>query len=121
MARSTPPALFGDIRRFGSQASVAKYAGLAWTQHQSGDFEAGHSQMIKSGNRDLRYYLLEAANSARGCCGEVRRYYYPTQGISGQSYLDVTLIVTGPDLSLVSINKHRDLPALGRKKHRPGS
>ncbi|MCI7631623.1 MAG: IS110 family transposase, partial [Collinsella sp.] len=65
----------GDIHRFDSQASVAKYAGLVWTQHQSGDFEAEHSRMIKSGNRYLRYYLLEAANSVRRCDSEFRRYY----------------------------------------------
>ena len=65
----------GDIHRFDSQASVAKFAGLVWTQHQSGDFEAEHSRMIKSGNRYLRYYLLEAANSVRRCDSEFRRYY----------------------------------------------
>ena len=65
----------GDIHRFNSQASVAKYAGLVWTQHQSGDFEAQHSKLIKSGNRYLRYYLLEAANSVRRCDSEFRRYY----------------------------------------------
>ena len=65
----------GDIHRFSSQASVAKFAGLVWTQHQSGEFEAEHSRMIKSGNRYLRYYLLEAANSVRRCDSEFRRYY----------------------------------------------
>ena len=65
----------GDINRFQSQASVAKYAGLVWTQHQSGEFEAQHTQLIKSGNRFLRYYLLEAANSVRRCDSEFRRYY----------------------------------------------
>ena len=65
----------GDVRRFNSQASVAKYAGLVWTQHQSGDFEAEHTHLIKSGNRYLRYYLLEAANSVRRCDSEFRRYY----------------------------------------------
>ena len=65
----------GDIHRFDSQASIAKFAGLVWTQHQSGDFEAEHSQMIKTGNRYLRYYLLEAANSVRRCDFEFRRYY----------------------------------------------
>ena len=64
-----------DIHRFDSQASVAKFAGLVWTQHQSGEFEAEHSRMIKSGNRYLRYYLLEAANSVRRCDSEFRRYY----------------------------------------------
>ncbi len=65
----------GDIHRFQSQASVAKFAGLVWTQHQSGDFEAQHTKLIKSGNRYLRYYLLEAANSVRRCDSEFRRYY----------------------------------------------
>lgn len=31
--------------------------------------------MIKSGNRYLRYYLLEAANSVRRCDSEFRHYY----------------------------------------------
>jgi transposase len=65
----------GDINRFDSQASVAKFAGLVWTQHQSGDFEAQRTNLIKSGNRYLRYYLLEAANSVRRCDSEFRRYY----------------------------------------------
>ena len=65
----------GDINRFQSQASVAKYAGLVWKQHQSGEFEAQNTRLIKSGNRFLRYYLLEAANSVRRCDSEFRRYY----------------------------------------------
>ena len=65
----------GDIHRFKSQAAVAKYAGLAWSQHQSGKFEGEATHMIKSGNRYLRYYLLEAANSVRRYDSEYRRYY----------------------------------------------
>ncbi len=65
----------GEIHRFQSQASVAKFAGLVWTQHQSGTFEAQDTRLIKSGNRFLRYYLLEAANSVRRCDSEFRRYY----------------------------------------------
>jgi len=65
----------GDIHRFQTHASVAKFAGLVWTQHQSGDFEAEHTKLIKSGNRFLRYYLLEGANSVRRCDSEFRRYY----------------------------------------------
>ena len=65
----------GDNHRFDSQASVAKFAGLVWHKDQSGEFEAEHSRMIKSGNRYLRYYLLEAANSVRRCDSEFRRYY----------------------------------------------
>ncbi|OCN00220.1 transposase [Clostridium sp. W14A] len=65
----------GDIHRFQSQASLAKFAGLVWSQHQSGDYEAENTHLIKSGNRFLRYYLLEAANSMRRCDSEFRRYY----------------------------------------------
>lgn len=65
----------GDIHRFQSQASLAKYAGLVWSQKQSGNFEAEDTHLIKSGNRFLRYYLLEAANSMRRRDSEFRRYY----------------------------------------------
>ena len=36
----------GDIRRFDSQASVAKFAGLVWSRNQSGDFESVISHLI---------------------------------------------------------------------------
>ena len=65
----------GDISRFQSHASVAKYAGLVWKQHQSGQFEAQNTRLIKSGNRFLRYYLPEAANSVRRCDSEFKRFY----------------------------------------------
>ena len=65
----------GDINRFDGQASLAKYAGLAWTQHQSGTFEAQHTRLIKSGNRFLKYYLCEAAFALVRCDTEYRRYY----------------------------------------------
>ena len=66
----------GDINRFGGQAALAKYAGLSWTQNQSGDFEGEDTSLIRSGNRHLRYYLCEAANSLRRCDSEFKRYYY---------------------------------------------
>ena len=81
----------GDINRFQSQASVAKFAGLVWNQHQSGNFEAQDTRLIKSGNRFLRYYLLEAANSVRRCDSEFRRYY---------------------DLKYKEVNKHQHKRAL---------
>ena len=50
----------GDINRFENQATLAKYAGLACTQYQSGVFEAETTRLIRSGNRFLKYYLCEA-------------------------------------------------------------
>lgn len=55
----------GDISRFKDQAALAKYAGLSWSRHQSGDFDADQTHLIASGNRYLRYYLIEAANKVR--------------------------------------------------------
>jgi len=65
----------GDINRFDNQAALAKYSGLAWSQYQSGNFEAQHTRLIKSGNRYLKYYLVEAAGALARCDEEYRRYY----------------------------------------------
>jgi transposase len=66
----------GDVRRFDKgQASLAKYAGLAWSRHQSGGFEAANTKLILSGNKYLKYYLLEAANKVRMHDAEFAEYY----------------------------------------------
>ena len=66
----------GDINRFPNQAKLAKYAGLAWRQHQSGDFEAQNTRLIRTGNRFLKYYLCEAAMSLVRCDAEYSRFYH---------------------------------------------
>ena len=66
----------GDINRFHNQAQLAKYAGLAWKQHQSGDFEAQTTRLINSGNRFLKYYLCEAAFSLVRCDKEYSDFYH---------------------------------------------
>jgi len=65
----------GDIHRFDDQAAIAKYAGLTWRKHQSGKFQAEDTKRIKSGNRFLRYYLVEAANSVKRYDSEFQDYY----------------------------------------------
>jgi len=65
----------GDVNRFESQAKLAKYAGLAWSKHQSGMFDGEDSHLIRSGNRFLKYYLCEAAFALVRCDTEYRRYY----------------------------------------------
>ena len=64
-----------DIRRFDFQTSVAKFANLVWHKNQSGDFEAEHSRIIKSGSHYLHYYLLNSANSVRRYDSKFRFYY----------------------------------------------
>lgn len=65
----------GDIRQFKNHPQVAKFAGLAWTENQSGDFKASQTRLIRSGNRYLKYYLIEAANSVRGHDPVFAEYY----------------------------------------------
>ena len=55
----------GNVADFNSDAAIAKYAGLTWKQNQSGCFSADNTRMSKEGNRYLRYYLVEAANSVK--------------------------------------------------------
>ena len=66
----------GDINRFENHAQLAKYAGLAWTQYQSGGFEAQTTRLIRSGNRFLKYYLCEAALSLVRCDKEYSDFYH---------------------------------------------
>jgi len=66
----------GDLSRFQcDEAKVAKFAGLTWRQTQSGDFRAQETRISRCGNRYLRYYLCEAANSVRLCDPEYAAYY----------------------------------------------
>jgi hypothetical protein len=45
--------------------AVAKMAGLWWPRSDSGDFQSEDRQMAKTGNRYLRYAIIQAANGMR--------------------------------------------------------
>lgn len=66
----------GDISVFHSQDALAKYSGLTWHKSQSGNFNADETRMTKAGNRYLRYYLGEAANSIKKHIPEYYDYYH---------------------------------------------
>lgn len=65
----------GQIKRFETQAQIAKYAGLYWKKSQSGDFESERTPRVRSGNQYLRYYLVEAANSVQRNEPTYREFY----------------------------------------------
>jgi len=58
-----------------AEDAIAKIAGLWWPRSDSGDFEAQDRRMAKSGNRYLRYYLIQAANLMRLCIPEYSAFY----------------------------------------------
>jgi transposase len=66
----------GSVSAFRSQDAVAKYAGLVWKQNQSGNFQAEDTSLSKAGNRYLRYYLIEAANSVRHHIPDYNDFYH---------------------------------------------
>lgn len=55
----------GDISRFQKQGSLGKMAGFKWKRNQSGKKESEDKAAVLSGNKKLRYYLVEAANRVR--------------------------------------------------------
>jgi transposase len=64
------------VERFDyDQAKVAKFAGFKWRKRQSADFEAEETRLTRTGNRYLRYYFCEAANSVRLRDAEYTAYY----------------------------------------------
>lgn len=65
----------GTIAAFPSNDKLAKYAGLTWRVKQSGDYTADITRMAKTGNKFLRYYLVEAANSVKNLVPEYQEYY----------------------------------------------
>ena len=65
----------GNIEKFKNQGSLAKYAGLIWKQYQSGPYEAENTHAIHSGNKYLKYYLIQAAFSLLRCDKEFKRFY----------------------------------------------
>ena len=56
-------AVLGDVRRFPSANKLAGYVGLVPREHQSGR-RAYHGHITKSGDRLLRWLMIEAAQAA---------------------------------------------------------
>jgi transposase len=65
----------GDVKRFKDHHALAKYAGLVWNQHQSGEYESQETSRMRTGNKYLRYYLIQAAESIRKHDSEYKAFY----------------------------------------------
>ncbi|MCG4572936.1 IS110 family transposase [Clostridium cochlearium] len=70
----------GTITSFNSHNALAKYAGLTWRVNQSGNYSADDTRMTKTGNKYLRYYLIEAANSVKNHIPEYKEFYNKKYG-----------------------------------------
>lgn len=65
----------GGIHRFDSDNALAKFAGIYWSEHQSGEFVAEDSHLKKTGDVYLRYYFVQAAEHMRLYSPEYSEYY----------------------------------------------
>lgn len=74
--KSLDKAIARAIKGFNNQGCVAKYAGLTWRKKQSGGFTAENTFLTKTGNKYLRYYLLEAAGSILRYNSKYNAYYH---------------------------------------------
>ena len=71
----------GD-RSFSNDGKLAKFAGLTWHQKESNNFHSEETRIHKSGNKYLRYYLVQAANS-------VKKYSYEFNSFYSKKYKEV--------------------------------
>lgn len=58
------------------QSALAKFAGLWWPRIDSGQRKGQSRRMAKTGNRYLRYYLVQAANGVRLNVPEYQTFYH---------------------------------------------
>ena len=88
----------GDVSRFEREESLAKFCGLTWRRHQSGEFEGEERPLSKTGNAYLRYHMVEAANSVRLSCPEFGSYYNKKFGEATRHKHRCALVLTARKL-----------------------
>lgn len=65
----------GDIKSFRNNDALAQYSGITWSRNESGPRASDENRLTKRGNKHLRYYLIEAADSVRKCTPEYTEFY----------------------------------------------
>jgi hypothetical protein len=100
-----------------AEDAVAKIAGLWWPRANSGEFEAQDRRMAKSGNRYLRYYLIQAANLMRLHIPEYAEFYARKFRESSKHHHKRALVMTArKSVGLVVGLLHRDEPYRSREE-----
>lgn len=94
-----------------AEDAVAKIAGLWWPRADSGEFEAQDRRLAKSGNRYLRYFLIQAANKMRQHAPEYAEFYARKYRESSKHHHKRALVMTArKSVGLVVGLLHRDEP-----------
>ena len=94
-----------------AEDAIAKIAGLWWPRSNSGDFEAEDRRMAKTGNRYLRYYLIQAANLMRQRIPEYSAFYSRKYQEAAKHHHKRALVLTArKSVGLVVGLLHRNEP-----------
>jgi hypothetical protein len=102
-----------------AEDAVAKIAGLWWPRADSGDFEAQDRRMAKSGNRYLRYYLIQAADRMRKHIPEYATFYARKYDEAAKHHHKRALVLTArKSVGLVVGLLHRNEPYRSKEDHR---
>ena len=97
--------------------AVAKIAGLWWPRSDSGDFEAQDRRMAKTGNRYLRYYLIQAANKMRQHIPEYAKFYARKYQEASKHHHKRALVLTArKSVGLVVGLLHRNEPYRSKER-----
>ena len=90
---------------------MAKIAGLWWPRANSGDFEAEDRRMAKSGNRYLRYYLIQGSDRMRRHIPEYAAFYARKHKEAAKHHHKRALVLTArKSVGLVVGLLHRNEP-----------
>jgi hypothetical protein len=102
-----------------AEDAVAKIAGLWWPRANSGDFEAEDRRLAKSGNRYLRYYLIQAADKMRKHIPQYAHYYARKYAESTKHHHKRALVMTArKSVGLVVGLLHRNEPYRSKEVRR---
>jgi hypothetical protein len=102
-----------------AEDAVAKIAGLWWPRADSGDFEAQDRRLAKSGNRYLRYYLIQAADRMRKHIPEYAAFYARKYDEAAKHHHKRALVLTArKSVGLVVGLLHRNEPYRSKEDRR---
>jgi hypothetical protein len=94
-----------------AEDAVAKIAGLWWPRSASADFEAEDRRMAKTGNRYLRYYLIQAADKIRKYIPDYADFYARKYREASKHHHKRALVLTArKSVGLVVGLLHRNEP-----------
>jgi hypothetical protein len=98
-----------------AEDAVAKIAGLWWPRSASGDFEAQDRHMAKTGNRYLRYYLIQLADKMRQHIPEYAAFYARKyKEVSKHQHKRALVLTARKSVGLVVGLLHRNEPYRSR-------